>query len=257
MAPALIFALALLASDATAPSGPGEPLPPGAPTQDYALAGWCYGALGEYLQIYDKVKPDLIDIDRMFGSSVKNEKEPYAADIAAARIELTVIAGAIEAAEKASPQPIAPQGAQAIRLGQSIWRPAESKTRRELARAWLSWGMPDRCDSNARTLTAKARVLGKALTYNTAPASDTPPPAPESGAAPPAPGPLSSDAPAQSSPSPAPDEPPVATATPSPSSPNSQTSGQAAPQPAPAPSDESPPATPPPYPSEPPPDPML
>jgi len=181
MAPALILALALLASDAPAPSAPGEPLPPGAPTEDYALAGWCYGALGEYLQIYDKVKPDLIDIDRMFGSSVKNEKQPYASDIAAARIELTVIAGAIEAAEKASPQPIAQQGAQAIQLGQSIWRPAESKTRRELARAWLSWGLPDRCDSNARTLAAKASVLGKALSYNTAPAA--PPPVAEAPAA--------------------------------------------------------------------------
>ena len=176
-APALLLALALMASDATPAraAGGGEPLPAGAPTNDYELAAWCYGALGEYLDIYDRVKPDLRAIDRMFGSSVKDEAEPYSADMRAARRELKLLAGAVEAAEKASPSPIAPRGAEAIRLGQSVWRPAEGKTRRELARAWLSWGLPDRCDSTARTLAANSALLGKALNYNNAPTSEAPP----------------------------------------------------------------------------------
>ena len=154
-------------------SDPGEPLPSGAPTNDYELSAWCYGALDEYLVVYQKVKPDLRDIDRMWGSSVPNEKEPYASDMAAARKELKVLSGAVMAAEKASPVAIAPHGVDAVKKGRSIWTPAETKTSRELARAWLSWGLPDKCDSTARNLIANATVLGAALRYN------TPEPAPE------------------------------------------------------------------------------
>ncbi len=169
-----------------APEEPGEPLPPGAPTAPYELSAWCYGALGEYLDIYDRVKPDLRAIDKMFGSSVKNEKEPYSSDIAASRDELKVLASAVEAAEKASPSPIQVRGAEAVKSGRAIWAPAEAKTQRELARAWLTWGLPDKCDSTARQLAASSAVLGEALKYNssastmeTAP-TPPPPPAPQS-----------------------------------------------------------------------------
>ncbi len=167
MATALILALTLMVSTSTPPpEAPGEPLPAGAPTDPYQLTGWCYGALAEYLEIYDVVKPDLIAIDKMFGPAVK-ESEPYQSDIAAYRDELKIFGNAIEATEKASPQIISPQGAQAIRAGQSIWRPAEARTHRELARAWMSWGMPDQCDVNAKALLARSTVLGKALSFNT------------------------------------------------------------------------------------------
>jgi hypothetical protein len=190
--PALAQTIAPPAAQASAPapSEPGEPLPSGAPTAPYELTAWCYGALGEYLHIYQIVKPDLRDIDRMFGSSVKNEQEPYADDMTAARHELKILAGAVEAAEKASPTPIAPRGADAIKHGEAIWSPAETKTHRELARAWLSWALPDRCDSVARTLAANSRLLGQALKYNAPPPEDTPPspaPPPPTDAAPPAP----------------------------------------------------------------------
>lgn len=187
-ATALSLVLALLAAQAApAPAAGGEPLPPGAPTDDYPLTAWCYGAMSEYLDIYERVKPDLRAIDKTFGTSVKNEAEPYSSDMAAAHDELQVLAGAVEAAEKASPSPIAPQGAEAIKLGRSIWTPAEEKTRRELARAWLSWALPDRCDSTARALTAKSALLGKALNYNNASEPEAAPATPET-AAPPAPG---------------------------------------------------------------------
>lgn len=199
MAPALLLALSLLAADpvttpaangapprapsAAAPAQPGEPLPAGAPTGDYELAAWCYGAMSEYLDIYERVKPDLRQIDKLFGSSVKNEAQPYAADMKAAHAELRVLAGAVEAAEKASAEPISQRGVAAIKLGRSIWIPAEEKTHRELARAWLTWGLPDACDARARQLEANAKLLGIALTYNnpetqaTTPAADAPPPA--------------------------------------------------------------------------------
>ena len=178
--PALALAFALAASD-TAPPVEAEPLPAGAPTREYPLAAWCYGALSEYLNIYDRVIPDLRAIDKMYGTSEPHEKTPYADDMAAARAELKIIAHAVQAAEQASPSAIAPQGVESINQGRAIWRPAEMKTHRELARAWLTWALPDRCASNAKALITKSALLGQALNYNNPSAMDAaapPPPEP-------------------------------------------------------------------------------
>lgn len=193
--PAFLCGLALATGAAAQTSGgggvapvadQGEPLPPGAPTDPYELTGWCYGALAEYLQIYDQVKPDLIAIDKLFGTPVK-EAEPYQSDVKVYHDELKVFGEAIVAAEKASPRVISGRGAAAIRSGQGIWQQAETRSRRELAHAWLSWGMPDACDVNARKLLASASLLGKALKYNqgqaenAAPAASVAPAGPTSG----------------------------------------------------------------------------
>jgi hypothetical protein len=191
---AVSLAAAARPQESPAPAAPapqaGEPLPSGAPTDPYDLAAWCYGALDQYLYIYEAIIPQLRDIDRMFGSSVKNEARPYAGDMAAAAGERKVLAAAIEAAEKASPQVISTRGAAAVMLGRSIWAPAETHTKRELARAWLSWALPDACDSNARQLKARSDLLGQALKYNVPSATETPPAPVTTGAdAPPPPGP--------------------------------------------------------------------
>lgn len=178
--PALALAFALAAGD-PAPPVEAEPLPAGAPTRDYPLAAWCYGALSEYLDVYQRVIPDLRTIDKMFGTSEPHEKAPYADDMAAARVELKVIGQAVQAAEQASPKPISAEGVEDINQGRAIWRPAELKTRRELARAWLTWALPDRCATNAKALIAKSALLGQALKYNNPSAVDAPAPAaPES-----------------------------------------------------------------------------
>lgn len=179
-----VFALALMTAAPASDAGGGEPLPPGAPTDPYELSAWCYGALDEYLKIYEQVKPDLRDIDKMFGSSVV-ESEPYQSDMAAYRVELKLIGDSVTEAEKASPNAISPRGASAMRLGRAIWSIAETKSSRELARAWLTWDLPDKCDANARELSQRSRLLGQALGYNAkppadaaaAPASATPAPA--------------------------------------------------------------------------------
>jgi hypothetical protein len=152
----------------------GEPLPSGAPTDPYELAAWCYGAMDQYLFIYENIIPQLKAIDKTFGSSVPNEARPYAADMAAARDELKMLGASVESAERASPQVISTRGAAAVMLGRSIWAPAEQHTRRELARAWLSWALPDRCDSNARELKAKSDLLGQLLKYNVPSATSSP-----------------------------------------------------------------------------------
>ncbi len=156
--------------------------------------------MSEYLAVYERVKPDLRAIDKMFGSSKPNEAEPYADDMRAARVELTVLAEAVQSAERASPRPIAPLGVEAIKVGRAVWAPAEAKTRRELARAWLSWAMPDRCDSTARSLASNSALFGQALKYNnpaapSAPTASSPAPASPAELAPPPPavGPASPD----------------------------------------------------------------
>jgi hypothetical protein len=166
MTPALVLALSLMVQAAPPPDDGGEPLPPGAPAGGYELSAWCYGALSEYLQIYDKVKPQLVAIDKLFGEPVA-EAEPYQADMAAARKELKMIGDAVTAAEKASARPISEEGADAVRRGRGIWSVAERKTNRELARAWLTWGLPDKCDSNSRQLASRSALLGSALKFNT------------------------------------------------------------------------------------------
>ncbi|HLY81239.1 MAG TPA: hypothetical protein VKQ70_17810 [Caulobacteraceae bacterium] len=205
MITALAFAFSLMLADAPQADAPradvppppaadtGEPLPPGAPTDSYQLSAWCYGALDEYLAIYERVKPDLRDIDHMFGTSVV-EDEPYHSDMAAARVEEKMIAASVTEAEKASPQPISEQGAASVKQGRAIWSIAEGKPTRELARAWMLWALPDRCDSNAKELTQRSILFGKALNYNNQPAAA---PAPADAAAPP---PAATEPPAQTSP---------------------------------------------------------
>jgi len=218
-----VAALAQTEPSTPAPAEAGEPLPPGAPSAPYELSAWCYGALSEYLDIYDRVLPDLRDIDKMFGSSEPNEAEPYADDMAEARKELVVLGGAVEAAEKASDRPIQSRGAAAVKQGRNIWAPAEMKARRELARAWLSWALPDRCDSTARTLAANAAVLGAALKFNT-PAPDAAPAVPAT--------PASDSAPAASGPAAGPEVAADAPAKPPASDPAASPTSETAPAPA-------------------------
>jgi hypothetical protein len=173
------------ATIAIADQGSDE-IPPGAPQDDYGFVAWCYGALDESLTVYDAVLPDLKDIDAKFGSPVK-EATPYAEDIVDEHKALKRFAAAMEAAERASPQPIAEHGVAAINMGRSIWDPAKAQPRRQLAHAWLMWGLPNRCESTAKTLKARATLLGQAMAIG-APKVDGPehhdtPPAPSPPAA--------------------------------------------------------------------------
>jgi hypothetical protein len=192
---ALVLAASMVMAAPPADGGGGEPLPPGAPTDSYELAAWCYGALDEYLQIYEKVIPDLKAIDAKFGTDVK-ESQPYHSDMAAYRVELKLIGDSVTGAEKASPTPIADRGVTSMNDGRHIWSMVETKERRELARAWMMWALPDRCDSNARELAQRSALFGKALNYNQGAGAAQLPPAPAPAApAPDAPAPGAAAAP--------------------------------------------------------------
>ena len=61
MANALFLALALLAQDGSAAQGPNAP-----PTDEYGYVAWCYGALGGYANLYDRVMPEVTRIEKAF-----------------------------------------------------------------------------------------------------------------------------------------------------------------------------------------------
>jgi len=161
-----------------------DEIPPGAPTDDYGFVAWCYGALDESIAVYSTVLPDLKDIDAKFGSPVK-EATPYADDIVDEHKALKRFAAAMEAAERASPQSITDQGVMAMNKGRSIWDPAKAQPRRQLAHAWLMWGLPNRCESTAKTLKVRATLFGQAMAVGAPrvdgpehPTAPPPPPAP-------------------------------------------------------------------------------
>ena len=182
MALAALLALSILASgpaDASpqtitiANSSTDQDIPPGAPSDDYGFVAWCYGAMDESIIVYEQVIPDLKAIDARIGSPVK-EAVPYAQDVAEERIALKRFAAAMEAAERASPRPIAPDGARAVEAGRSIWAQAKLQPSRQLAHAWLQWGAPDRCEAVAKSLKERATLLGQAMKVG-APSVDAPP----------------------------------------------------------------------------------
>jgi hypothetical protein len=204
--------------DPAAASQETEDIPPGAPTDDYGFVNWCYGATDEYLTIYTKVLPDLKDIDKTFGSPVK-EAVPYAADVAAEHLALKRFAVAIATAEKATPDPInSTEGQGAIAKGRSIWSVAETLPNRKLADAWLFWGIPVRCERTAKSLHAHSLAAlggkkspGLAAAANLRPEVGPAADAPAADAPAPVDTPAAADAPAASDAPPPADAPPIET----------------------------------------------
>ncbi|MDB5457390.1 MAG: hypothetical protein JWP92_2975 [Caulobacter sp.] len=200
MATAALLALALLAQDApiatavpqaqpaaaTAPSRPAAT----APTDEYGYVGWCYGALGGYLELYDKVMPEVTRIEKAFPGpdGVAASLKVYPEMRAEARDDLQTYRAAITAAEKASPRPISEYGKAAIAKGRSVWAGSDVANKARLAQVWMSWSPPGDCETRAKTLEAKSNLFGQALNYNAPKAAEpTPEPMAPAEAAPPAP----------------------------------------------------------------------
>lgn len=139
-----------------------DDVPASAPKDDYGFVAWCYGALDEYLNIYEVVKPDLKAIDKLFGTPVV-EAEPYSADVAEDRKALKRFAAAIKAAEKVSPRAMSDAAAEATKSGRAMWAAARTQPSRRLADAWLYWGVPAGCDRAALRLQTHAPLSGQAI----------------------------------------------------------------------------------------------
>lgn len=208
MAHALFLALALLAQDgqASAQSSPNAP-----PTDEYGYVAWCYGALGGYTSLYDRVMPEVTRIEKAFPGpdGVQAALKTYPELRAQAQKDLKTFASAITAAEKASPRPISEYGGAQVKRGAAIWQGADSVGKARLAQMWMSWSPPSDCEKRAKTLETKSSILGRALNYNATSATQATPSAPQPET--PAPQPA-----AEAAPQPAPTPEPVAAPKPAP-----------------------------------------
>lgn len=197
MANALFLALALLAQDGSAAQGPNAP-----PTDEYGYVAWCYGALGGYANLYDRVMPEVTRIEKAFPGpdGVAASLKTYPELRAQAQKDLKTFASAITAAEKASPRPISEYGGAQVKRGAAIWQGADSVDKARLAQMWMSWSPPGDCEKRAKTLEMKSSILGKALNFNSASATTQAPAAPQPEA--PAPQPVAATAPPPPAPEP-------------------------------------------------------
>ena len=192
MSLALIFALALQAEPAAAVPAPGSepaahaaaaeaPLaddyPKGAPRDDYELVAWCYGALRGYVDLHDKVMPEVTRIESSFrrpGSRLEDDLKVYADQQREARLDLKRFQTAMTAAEKASLRPLNAAGAQAVEKGHAVWSAAANVSKARLAQEWMSWTLPARCQTTAASLEQRARLMSPAFKANVPEAAPAP-----------------------------------------------------------------------------------
>jgi hypothetical protein len=155
-------------------------LPVGAPRDDYQLVAWCYGALRAYLDLHDQVMPEVTRIESSFrrpGAKLADDLKVYADQQTQGREDLKKFQAALTAAEKASPRPINAEGAAAVVQGRAVWNAGPEVTKARLAQEWMSWTLPARCQTTARSLEARAKLMSPALKANVeepAPAADKP-----------------------------------------------------------------------------------
>ena len=153
-------ALQLAQAEAPAAQSPAAPAdddgyPTGAPTDDYGFMAWCYGALSGHVDLYDQVLPEVKRIETAFpdpGSSIDKVMAGYAAQHSRGKLLLTRYAHALDI-QDARTRSAAAGRADAVAKGRDVWSGSQSADPRQLARLWMSWGLPGRCDTTARRLT--------------------------------------------------------------------------------------------------------
>lgn len=194
---ALLLALLLAAQDAppaAAPPAPARaeeelPWPPGAPKDDYGMVAWCYGALSGYLDLHDRMIPEVSRIEAQFqrpGTTLAEDMKTYDELVTTSRANMKLFARAMQAAEKASLKPISTRGAAMIAQGRKAWAGADALPVRTVAQQWMGWTLPARCAPTASELEKRARLMGSAFQANAEeepappaePAPATPPEAP-------------------------------------------------------------------------------
>jgi hypothetical protein len=192
----------------TAPQEDEAPWPAGVPHDDYQLVAWCYGMLRGYLDLHDEVMPEVTRIEAAFrppGRKLSDDLKVYADMQKAGKAQLKQFQAALTAAEKASLKPINTIGAAAVAKGHSVWEAAPNVTKARVAQEWMSWALPARCETTAKTLKDRATLLGAGLKVNAeeqdaAPKAEAPADAPKDAPAETATAPPPGDAPAAEKP---------------------------------------------------------
>jgi len=164
---ASLFALALMAADppAAASGAPNvvaeDPVPDGAPSDDYGLVNWCTGALAGHMTLYKRVKPEL---DALPDPRPQETAALDADQTKAGREYLELYRKATDAAEKASPRAIGERGLAERKRGNAIWTTVRNATdRKAVMWTWLSWELPGRCETAAERLYEKSLLSAQAL----------------------------------------------------------------------------------------------
>lgn len=138
---------------ANAQAAAEQPVPPGAPEDDYGFVNWCWGALNGHMALYPRVQAQL-------------PADGYPADqemLAAGREYLALYESAINAADRASPNSRAAAAAAGRRAGANVWAGNERADATTLKWAFLGWSLPGRCEIVARRLLAQSELMAPAL----------------------------------------------------------------------------------------------
>ena len=187
MAPiALALFLFLQGQPAAAEAAPPPPAdappaeerwPAGAPHDDYQFVGWCYGSLRGYLDLHDQVMPEVTRIETTYrppGRKLSDDLKVYADMQKDGRRQLKEFQAAMTAAEKASLRPINTVGAAAVQKGRSIWNAGPEITKARIAQEWMSWALPAKCEATAKSLEARATLMGASFKVNSEPEGAAP-----------------------------------------------------------------------------------
>ena len=130
-------------------------LPAGAPTDDYGLIGWCYGALAGHMDLYKRVMPEVERIERAFPDPAVSTDEAlkdYADQHEIGAKDLDLFKSALDAADKAQSGDNGAARKASIMLGHEAWKGADSANKRTVAQLWMSWELPARCEVTAKRL---------------------------------------------------------------------------------------------------------
>ena len=135
-----------------------DPFPSGAPTDDYGFMAWCYGALSGHLALYDKVLPQVRRIEGEFpdsATSLDKVMEGYKVQHERGEKILTGYGRALDIQE-ATGKTGGLDRLGAVNKGREAWQGADTAEPRQLAQLWMSWALPDRCETIAARIAPKA-----------------------------------------------------------------------------------------------------
>jgi hypothetical protein len=135
-----------------------EPFPTGAPTDDYGFVAWCYGALAGHLALYDKVLPQVRRIEGEFpdsSTSLDKVMEGYRVQHERGEKILANYDRALSV-EEASGKTSGVERTAAVAKGHDAWKGSDTAEPRQLAQLWMSWALPDRCQSTAARIAPSA-----------------------------------------------------------------------------------------------------
>lgn len=130
-----------------------QPVPPGAPTDDYGFVNWCWGALNGHMALYPRVRDQLNPAD-------------YDSDqqmLAAGREYLHLYEQAVLAADRATPRSRASEAEAGRRAGANVWAGNERADATTLKWAFVGWSLPGRCEAIARRLLSNSELMAPAL----------------------------------------------------------------------------------------------